>query len=482
MSIHQSHPKPHPALFIPEVLLHCFQDLGRSGLASAALVCKDWSISLDLLWKEHKVPLSVIVARLNEISKSKLPQSDKIDLYAAFFKRTAQKITQLDVDQDITDTIAEILKSISSTLQTHLIPNLRDLRLSTSKYKNPEDSVLFKTMITKDQRITSLTIENHPEEDLEKIFMALGNVTPHVQQFTLGAPEYPGNFNIDCGVFQQLRVAYLQDIDPDAWRPLVGGCHFLEEVVLTVGEDEYCYEDPYPEPIPTSLSLRNLTIEWSAYAYAIASTIMPNLRTITFGRLPSETDITHRLAKHSPDLACLDITYEGVEIGEDTLEGISKMTELRVVDLSGLDGILFTDDSIDHLARSLPHLKRLSLPLTDEYRISPAFIPLTWDSLESLLRHCSSLEDVELSLNFSDFQLNLTDVRPTVITRVTISDPTLPDDEEVLKDIAKCLAAWCPNAKELWGGPDPYARRDHKDWDELVSLFKLYRESNSAVL
>ncbi|KAG9034830.1 hypothetical protein FRB95_012523 [Tulasnella sp. JGI-2019a] len=474
-----SDPRPHQALLIPEILLHYFEYLSRREVADPALVCKKWSISLGVLWGDREVPLSVIIGRLHEISQSELCRSEQIRLHSAFFKQFAQKITQLDADQNITTDTAELLMDISSTLGTHL-PNLRVLKLSAHDYPLPGPPRLFTSLITEKQHITNITIENHPiPEDSVSLLLTLGIATPHVRRFTLGVSDPEGNFEglfyIDCSVFRQLRIAELNDLALEGWRPLVEGCCFLGKVTITVTRDESQSSEPHPEPPPVSASLEELTVWCSGYCYALATTVMPRLRALTFGDLSDDTDVTNLLGKRSPALETLEITYRNGDVGDTTLLGISSLTELRTVRLSGNeDSILFSDGAIDLLARSLPHLEDFSLRFRD-FALGPP--SLTGKSLESFFCHCLALKKLQLSVNLTDFPSSLTEAKPTGLERLTIYEAILPDDEEALRNIAKELVAWCPNVGRLRHGQElRYHIRRTSGWKDLARFFNHYQE------
>ncbi|KAG8997234.1 hypothetical protein FRB94_007805 [Tulasnella sp. JGI-2019a] len=473
--------EPHRVLCVPELLLHCFEYLSRSELVIALLVCKGWSASLDVLWREREVPLSVIIDKLSQLIESELPQSDQITSPLAFFEEFAQKITQLDVNQDITTETAEILAGISSALGTHLFPNMTALMISESSYFDTESSPWFESFITDRQQITSIAFENYTDlDELQPLLSALGRAAPYTQQLAL-EEDVAGWLEIDCSVFKQLRVAYLRDFAPEKWRPLVEGCCFLEKVVISVTDDEYPSDGPFPGPPLVSYSLRELNVQWKEYGYALATTIMPNLHILAVGDLSGDTDITTFLGKHSPALQHLEITYSNGEVGDTALEGISNLKELRTIHLSGgVDSILFSDSAIDFLARSLQHLEQLSLQFED-YAGAP--ILLTGNSLNSILRHCPGLKILELSLNLLDFQPDLTEVAPSRIWSLSIYEVTLPDDEVALKGIAKHLVAWCPKLEKLGRGPDLWKNRDRKtsEWERLAELFRFYQGSNTVV-
>ncbi|KAG9034848.1 hypothetical protein FRB95_012541 [Tulasnella sp. JGI-2019a] len=198
---YRSGSKPHRVLCVPELLLRCFEYLSRSELVIASLVCKGWSGSLDVLWREREVPLSVLVDKLYQLIELELPQSD-ITFPSAFFKQFAQKITQLDVDQDITTETAEILMGISSALGTHLLPNMTALKISESSYFDTKSSPWFESFITDRLQITSIALENYTDlDELQPLLSALGRAAPYTQQLAF-EEDVAGWLEIDCSVLK----------------------------------------------------------------------------------------------------------------------------------------------------------------------------------------------------------------------------------------------------------------------------------------
>lgn len=51
------------------MLALCFGYLSNKDLVNAALVCKEWSIALDTLWRKREVPLSALLSRLDFIKE-----------------------------------------------------------------------------------------------------------------------------------------------------------------------------------------------------------------------------------------------------------------------------------------------------------------------------------------------------------------------------------------------------------------------------
>ncbi|KAG8880162.1 hypothetical protein FRB98_005304 [Tulasnella sp. 332] len=164
---------------------------------------------------------------------------------------------------------------------------------------------------------------------------------------------------------------------------------------------------------------------------------MPQLRALTASVLYDEEEtISSRLARQSPLLESLEMSWEWDRLTHRTIEAmvtLSRLHELRL-DCHFVD---VTDEDIDLLARSLPALRNLVLQQHDRPEGHDGITCVTARGPFSFIRYCQHIEYLELVLKFdlSKFDSSDIDLGPSLAiagARLVISCYLLPKDLQPL--------------------------------------------------
>ncbi|KAG8995331.1 hypothetical protein FRB94_009278 [Tulasnella sp. JGI-2019a] len=367
----------------------------------------------------------------------------------------------MHLDSNIHDEAAKALQSLSKRYGDCLCPNLRSLRVSKATFDHTIPTASSLDLLL-GRSLSDVTIKDYDSaEELQMISKELARVAPAIERLTIGDvdPDSVDNwdmdwFDIDYGIFKQLRVAHISTISMNAWDMLGRGCPLLSEIKLTSSLMDDIWEAP-PEPITTaseedqitfpSLTILDIDCQFTR-DYAIATSTMPSLTTLlTNGFNDDEEDILATfIAQRSPMLTNL-VARWGCNLATiQALCSAGRLTRLRVEcqNETPLD-----DDIITLIASSLPHLEALSFAFDDG---SGPGNEITRRGLIELIDHCRVMTELQVPLNLADcVMLSESQALPSLtITKLTISRVTLPEDNDA-PCAAKFLRFWLPRVQNL---------------------------------
>ncbi|KAG8984625.1 hypothetical protein FRB93_006405 [Tulasnella sp. JGI-2019a] len=478
---------PH-ALTIPEILTLCLVNLPRKDLLNAALTCREWSIwSRDTVWRTVEVPFSVLLKRLDFLFEASdcyrfngLDAEPSASIMSAedwlhFLNHYTRKISRMYLDVGLSHVALHLLEKLA---ETHgggpLSPNLRSLRISLAPmWKSTIPTIALISSLTS---ITNVTLKQPPGDHKLQVFSEkLATVAPHIKRLSLvGETTSDTSSNtrhtLDFSLFQQLREIHASDISLASWYTLDGDP--TESVHLT----GYCPDPPgeserYKKVTLPALHKLSITTT-SLHPDLILHTTMPALRTLVIRPTLRPTtggfeDMVSAISKRSSELEEVDVNLGHKTISNGTIEALASLQYLVVLRIQCLP---ITNQTIENLAKSIPHLRVLSLVFDPE---SATAERVTGAGLLVLLRHCKGLNELEISVDLCDsphkspappFQPSRT------MTRLTLRQPKLPRD---VRRAARFLVTCYPDVSrfEVAKGTSP------KQEDHLIKEFKRIQSS-----
>ncbi|KAG8998485.1 hypothetical protein FRB94_000600 [Tulasnella sp. JGI-2019a] len=494
---------PDDTIIIPELLMLIFDCLVPEDLASAALVCRAWSMASKKLWSTHEVPLSALLAKTGFLATKEADAPDEMRHYSispgslepivwmTLIHQYSHIITRLRIDSVIEESALDILRQVLDLYGDSLFPRLYSVTFDMSAIADVQWETIgvvasmLKTLLN--SSLMDVKFEGHEDDTrVMDICHSLPDLCPQITDLTLGTPQNidASYFRFRCHGFSNLKRLMICDWKWEGWEGL-GAPSGLEEIIITdSGVSDT--EDFVLKPVTILPSLRSLTISLATLCRAaLLEAEMPALRSLTIAELMETTgEVIEAISKRSPSLEHLDIRFARARVTLRMTEALSALHGLRTLRLGGwASSVILIDSDITPLARSLIHLENLSVifDAAGSGRSPAPRIPkLTGSSFVAILHHCNALKELELQLDLSTFSLeearSAAPVTPSeTLTRLTLSRFTILPSEG-LSRLAQDLAICCPKVPQLKIRETPDGIMSSERGMELVDEFYTYRQ------
>lgn len=373
------------------------------------------------------------------------------------------KVTKLELDVSFgpSQKALEGIMPLARIHNVHMCPNATSIRICLESQRSGMAAALY----IFPGNLTDITLDRHyDDEKLDFIARELAAIYPDITHVTLGTQWYRGNGArpyLNCSLFSQLRVLHIPSFSMLGWYTLAG-CPYLAEVYFTLpcpGHDSW-----EPDETPKMFtSLPSLQILDAASAFTsdqiIMETRMPRLRRLAVyleeGELEDGVLMTC-LSERSPLLQEMVFFRPELLLGMRTIDAWSSLRGLRVLKFrETINSVGCTDEVLGHLARSLEHLRHLSITLADKaYAESEHHLKFfTVKTLLTLVQSSMTLEQLELPLDFSVNQSlpHLSTIRrpQAPLKQLSLHEPIPPQRVRKWVRMLPFIATCCPTVSDL---------------------------------
>ncbi|KAG8881962.1 hypothetical protein FRB97_008830 [Tulasnella sp. 331] len=487
----------HPALIVPELLLHYFKHLSDDGVARAAQVCTTWgSIAMHELWSTREVPLNALLTMLKElellsehglwcwvlhhsINTKALP----MERWKRFIDNYAHKVTRLCATTDMLDDACKLTHMLLTKYGGSLFPNVARLRISANNYYGLSKGILILVL---GPSLVDITVEGHDDQELKILAAVADAIAPQIKRFIVRKPYKATPLVFDCGIFRNLDIVRLDDLSWRGWK-MLASCEKLQDVALTAYDLSI---DRTPTLTtggdkPLFPSLRRLHIDDRMIREEILrESIMPALVHLSLTSFTSSgpTGVVSlgEVGRGSPLLKELEIGDAGGAL-TDIIHDMLHLSGLTCIKISGLNNIdRLSDDNMKLLMSR--HLQLNTLILKPDIGLDFTG-GMSINSLLALTQRCKALKHINLPLDLSDLTTNveiqaLIETPCMSVTRAAIGAVVgMISAQHTAQFLAKLL----PNVAEL-DASDVVSPGYKKKRSRLAQEFCQYRASRHLMV
>lgn len=377
----------------------------------------------------------------------------------------ARAITRLKLDLHPDKRSIELLRQALLLVdEPSICPRLRRLDIPASANVVPSSLLaLFASSVDE----VNLDLWKTGESGI-KVINAIRLNIPQLHRLSVQTPFWavldPQILNC-IATFQEMKTVSLDAARLCGWSELSKGVVF-EDIYVSLEEFSPWKDDQPPATFP---SLHKLRIRCAAQAESacrlVDSSVMPRLRTLRVETcsLPDRIVNLSTLALRSPLLEEIGLVVQTPRDDGLLFESLGRLAHLQTLDLRcyGGDGRSLEDVN-GILIRSLPsNLLRLTLDLRAASR-PYAPLRMTRQSFVAILRHCTALRELEVSLDLTNVHpssedTSSSDATETIVGRVTLQRLVLSAvwlDASGWSDVViRFLLSCCPGLQEF-GHPD----------------------------
>ncbi|KAG8870032.1 hypothetical protein FRB97_000403 [Tulasnella sp. 331] len=317
---------------IPEILLHVLEYLTANELVCAALVCKAWTIAIEVRWRHRPVPLSLLLENLSPLEP--LLDDERTDMpspaaWERVVKQFSNKVTHLSFDIELDEPSTAILRNTHSP---RLCPNLKtlDIQVNTESswqqllplfFTNQLECVRLASTqerckhlapVLKEMALTSLEIKDpllmdislsNPDKPegtfqrsvlqsvktlrgLQMLELSLGTESQHVTDENM-------NELLQC----LPRLRYLAICDPQ-WVFPIRGLQLSPRTLLSLAQHCPALEKVEGLPVDFTISQLEVTPDGGGETWATSTITFPSLTDLSFGSLSVYDGTIPKLANY----------------------------------------------------------------------------------------------------------------------------------------------------------------------------------------
>ncbi|KAG8860545.1 hypothetical protein FRB96_003799 [Tulasnella sp. 330] len=462
---------------IPEILLHVLEYLTANELVCAALVCKAWTIAIEVRWRHRPVPLSLLLENLSPLEpllddERTLAFQDMPSpaAWERVVKQFSNKVTHLSFDIELDEPSTAILRNTHSP---RLCPNLKTLDIQVNTESSWQQ--LLPLFFTDQLECVRLASTQERCKHLAPVLKEMALTSLEIKELTLEIcirGNHIATLSSVYSSFENIRVLRTSRIDALGWT-MLEDCRFLKRITLP---GPFIQGSVTPEryrrvTFPVLCELVILSTEYRELNFIIKNTIMPSLRTLHLRKIRTSAlayeklqPLLELLIRRSPLL--VDISLSNPDKPEGTfqrsvLQSVKTLGGLQMLELSlGTESQHVTDENMNELLQCLPRLRYLAI--CDPQWVFPIRgLQLSPRTLLSLAQHCPALEKVEgLPVDFTISQLEVTpDGGGETWATSTITFPSLTDlsfgslsvYDGTIPKLANYLAVACSRLKAVTG-------------------------------
>ncbi|KAG8871870.1 hypothetical protein FRB98_000437 [Tulasnella sp. 332] len=293
---------------IPEILLHVLEYLTANELVCAALVCKAWTIAIEVRWRHRPVPLSLLLENLSPLEP--LLDDERTLAFQGMpspaawervVKQFSNKVTHLSFDIELDEPSTAILRNTHSP---RLCPNLKtlDIQIRTSALAYEKLQPLLELLIRRSPLLVDISLSNPDKPEgtfqrsvlqsvktlggLQMLELSLGTESQHVTDENM-------NELLQC----LPRLRYLAICDPQ-WVFPIRGLQLSPRTLLSLAQHCPALEKVEGLPVDFTISQLEVTPDGGGETWATSTITFPSLTDLSFGSLSVYDGTIPKLANY----------------------------------------------------------------------------------------------------------------------------------------------------------------------------------------